>query len=181
MKKDQPPKPITPPRMETVMVQPATLAFLFAALPKKRVRGRPKKPPATILTGLRIPKANGRPHNPVKPPGKPGAPKKYDASTMSAFIERIDERKSKARAEGCAISDDRALRDDIVEHYNLEKRVAAKIALGLSKRAAEDRVFKEIRLVGTATRPTTTLGRRFRTLKVLLSKFRNRGSEIQKN
>ena len=53
----------------------------------------------------------------------------------------------------------------------LEERVAAKISLGLSQRAAEDRVFKEIPLVSTATQ-TTTLDRRFRTLKVVLSKSR---------
>jgi len=149
----------------------AAIAWLVAARAKKRGRGRPKKSPATISTGLRISKAKGRPRNPVKPPGKAGAPKKYDAATMSGFVERIDERKSKARAQGCSISDDRALRDDIIEHFKLEERVAAKISLGLSQRAAEDRVFKEIPLVSTATQ-TTTLDRRFRTLKVVLSKSR---------
>jgi hypothetical protein len=37
---------------------------LVAAPPKKRGPGRPKKPLRTILTGLRIPKANGRPRKP---------------------------------------------------------------------------------------------------------------------
>src|SRR5205823_5874531 len=155
--------------------------WFIATLPKKRGRGRPKKARATILTGLRIPKANGRPRNPVKPSGKPGAPKHYDTATMSGFVERIDERKSKARAQGRSISDDRALRDDIIEYYKLEKRITAKISRGWSKRAAEDRIFKEIQLDGTATRPTTTLDRRFRTLKVLLSKSRNQASPIHKN
>src|SRR5262249_11381042 len=148
------------------------IAWLAAAPPKKRGPGRPKKAPRTILTGLRIPKANGRPRNPIKPPGKPGAPKKYDPTTMAEFVEHIDQRKSKARAEGPSISDDRALRDDIVAHYRLENRVGAKISLGLSKRAAEDRVFKETQLCGDATFRPTSLDRRFRTLKVLLSKFR---------
>ena len=119
----------------TIPLWPATRAA-------KRGPGRPKKPPQPFLTGLRTPKANGRPRNAVKPPGKPGAPKQHDDATMRAFVEDIDQRKSKAQAAGASISDDRAIRDAVIEHYQLEKHVVAKLALGLSKRAAEDRVFK---------------------------------------
>jgi hypothetical protein len=75
----------------------AIITWLAASPAKKRGPGRPKKPTPTLLGGLRVPRANGRPRLPVQPPGRAGAPKKYDDTLMRALIDCIEQRKSEAR------------------------------------------------------------------------------------
>lgn len=129
--------------------------------PKKPGRGRPRNPPKTILTGLRLPNKVGRPRRIRKAIGRP---RKYDEVDKREFIEHIDARKSEALREGRKLSDAGALREDMLEYYR-------DFCLGRG-----DSTEKAVRTArGQAN------GKPFRTLKVMLSRLRSREKKNSAN